>query len=134
PAKIFDLEQRVDAATIDARPLLPSVLFHEGAGGEWIVGEHARRRGAEVEGKSVASAKSWLADGGVDRSAPILPWGVDDETAEKISPIDAQAKILAHVRVAWDRAHPSAPLAEQSIVLTVPASFDEVARTLTVEA
>src|SRR5689334_17564988 len=73
---IFPLEQRVDAGAVEARALLPSVLFHEG---EWIVGEHARRRGSEVEGRAVASAKSWLAHGGVDRAAPILPWGAETE-------------------------------------------------------
>jgi molecular chaperone DnaK (HSP70) len=115
----------------------------------WIVGAYARTRGGEIPGRAVTSAKSWLAHPAVDRAAPILPWGADAEDADgaeapargeaglagpKISPIDASAAILAHLRRAWDAAHPDAPLVEQSIVLTVPASFDEVARGLTVEA
>src|SRR5262249_53890880 len=75
--------------------------------------------------------KSWLCHPSVDRSAAILPWGGDDD-APKISPVDASARYLSHVRAAWDASHP--PLAEQQIVLTVPASFDEVARELTLEA
>src|SRR5690606_4236732 len=93
----------------------------------WIVGDWARRRGAEVPARAVLSSKSWLAHPGVDREAPILPWGVEEDTP-RISPVDAAARILAHVREAWDRAHPDAPLAEQDVVLTVPASFDEAAR------
>jgi molecular chaperone DnaK (HSP70) len=149
---VFPIVQQIAAGASEARPLLPSALFapldpSEGAAhgadevaGPWIVGAHARARGAELPARAVTSAKSWLAHGGVDRSAPILPWGAhgDDEegdaAAPRISPIDASAAVLAQVRRAWDAAHPDAPLAEQAIVLTVPASFDEVARALTVEA
>lgn len=99
----------------------------------WIVGELAKRQGAKVPGRMVASAKSWLSHAGVDRTAPILPWGAP-EGVEKIAPVTASARVLAHVRSAWDAAHPQAPLAEQEVVLTVPASFDEVARELTVQA
>lgn len=138
---VLRIEQRVDAGTVDARQLLPSALYaptdaerrHDDPA--WIVGEWARRRGAEVPSRSVLSAKSWLAHAGVDRTAAILPWGVDEEGEQpKISPVDASARVLAHVRDAWDRAHPDAPFVEQQIVLTVPASFDESARALTVEA
>src|SRR5690606_25228786 len=82
----------------------------------------------------VSSAKSWLCHGGVDRQAPILPWG--SELPDKLSPVDAQAAILRHVREAWDEAHRAAPapLAEQEVMVTVPASFDEAARELTIEA
>jgi hypothetical protein len=52
----------------------------------------------------------------------------------RLSPLDVSARILTHVRQAWDHAHPEAPLAQQEVVLTVPASFDEVARELTVKA
>ena len=69
----------------------------------------------------------------MDRTAPILPWGAP-EGVEKIAPVTASARILAHVRAAWDAEHPQAPLAQQEVVLTVPASFDEVARELTVQA
>ncbi|HEX8796701.1 MAG TPA: Hsp70 family protein [Polyangiaceae bacterium] len=69
----------------------------------------------------------------MDRTAAILPWGAGEDVP-KLSPVDAAARLLGHVRRAWDGAHPDAPLAMQDVVLTVPASFDEVARELTLEA
>ena len=81
----------------------------------------------------MSSAKSWLCHDGVDRSAPILPWGAPPEVA-KISPTEATARLLAHLAAAWNHAHPDAPLGDQEVVITVPASFDEVARALTVTA
>jgi molecular chaperone DnaK (HSP70) len=142
---IFPVPQLVTPVETEARPLYPSCLYAPVAGeraadpfGEapWVSGELARRRGAEVPGRLVASAKSWLCHPGVDRAAPILPWGAGEDEADlpRISPIDASARYLAHVRRAWDEAHPADPLAEQEVVLTVPASFDEVARELTLEA
>lgn len=128
-------------------PLLPSCLYaageHELAAGStllpWgespkaIAGEFARWQGARVPGRLIASAKSWLCHAGVDRSAPILPWGAPAEVA-KLSPVDASARLLTHLASAWNHAHPAAPLAMQEVVITVPASFDEVARALTVAA
>lgn len=137
--KIFDVPQLVDARAEEPRPLLPSVLYAPLPGeveGDpaWVVGEFARRRGTEVIGRHVASAKSWLSYGAVDRLSPILPWtGAEDETP-KVSPVDAGTKVLERVRDAWNAAHPEAPLAEQEVVLTLPASFDEVARVLTLRA
>ncbi len=145
PPAVFPIPQLVAPAEIAARPLFPSCLYAPAPGesvadpwGEapWVSGELARRRGAEVPGRLVASAKSWLCHPSVDRAAPILPWGAaeDDRDLPRISPIDASARYLAHVRRAWDEAFPGEPLAEQEVVLTVPASFDEVARELTLEA
>jgi hypothetical protein len=83
----------------------------------------------------VSSAKSWLSHARVDRNAAILPWGAEDPELPRLSPVDASAKILHHVRAAWDRAHPREQLATLPVVvLTVPASFDQVARELTVQA
>ena len=81
----------------------------------------------------MASAKSWLSHASVDRVAPILPWGAADDV-RKVSPVEASASYLAHVRAAWNQRFPDAPLEAQDVVLTVPASFDEGARALTVEA
>jgi molecular chaperone DnaK (HSP70) len=142
---VFAIPQLVAPAEVLARPLFPSCLYAPVPGetvadpwGEapWVSGELARRRGAEVPGRLVASSKSWLCHPRVDRAAPILPWGAPEEETDlpRISPIDAAAKTLAHVRRAWDEAFPDEPLAEQEVVLTVPASFDEVARELTLEA
>lgn len=135
PGEAADFELVPSAVYLPAPNELPEggTQLPWGESPSWIVGELARRMGARVPGRLVASAKSWLSHAGVDRLAPILPWGAPDDV-EKISPAEASARILAHVRAAWDAAHPDAPLARQEVVLTVPASFDEVARTLTVEA
>ncbi|AIO36230.1 hsp70 family protein [Burkholderia cenocepacia] len=98
-----------------------------------VIGRYARTLGAQVPGRLVTSAKSWLSHASVDRLAPILPWGAADGV-DKVSPVDASASYLAHVRDAWDARFPDAPLAQQDVILTVPASFDDGARALTVEA
>ncbi|HVV70964.1 MAG TPA: Hsp70 family protein, partial [Verrucomicrobiae bacterium] len=92
-----------------------------------------RWQGARVPGRLVSSAKSWLCHPGVDRSAAILPWGAPPEV-QKLSPVEASAVLLGHLTQAWNSAHPAAPLQDQEVVITVPASFDEVARALTVTA
>lgn len=140
--RVFAIPQWVSASEREALELLPSTLYAPLAGefGEaeratWIAGNYAQRRGREVPGRLVASAKSWLCHAAVDRTAPILPWGSEPlADLEKLSPIDASQRVLSHVVAEWDRAFPEHPLAAQSIVLTVPASFDEVARELTVLA
>jgi len=139
---VFPLPQLVTAASSAALPLLPSLRYAPLAAEDvrdpwsdppWAHGEFAARRGAEVPGRVVTSAKSWLCHPAVDRLAAILPWGTVGDVP-KISPCDASAAHLVHVKRAWDAAHPDAPLASQEVVLTVPASFDEVARELTVLA
>ncbi|MBS0390410.1 MAG: hsp70 family protein [Proteobacteria bacterium] len=148
---LLPVPQRVSAGEIQALPLLPSTRYQAAPGefgdawrAPWppqdasdeapaVLGRWARELGAAVPARLVASAKSWLSHPGVDRSAPILPWGAP-EGVEKISPLAASASYLAHVRAAWDAAHPDAPLSQQAVVLTVPASFDEGARALTLEA
>ncbi|WP_454825546.1 Hsp70 family protein [Paraburkholderia xenovorans] len=98
-----------------------------------VIGRLARLLGAQVPGRLVTSAKSWLSHASVDRVAPILPWGAADDVL-KVSPVEASASYLAHVRAAWNHRFPDAPLERQDVVLTVPASFDEGARALTVQA
>jgi len=133
---VFDVPQLVDASLMQDRELLPSHLYlpspHEGLG-ETVVGTFARERGAQVPGRHVASAKSWLCHPAVDRTAAILPWGAPPDVP-RLSPVAASARILRHLREAWDRAHADAPLAEQDVIVTVPASFDEGARALTLRA
>ncbi len=136
---IFSVEQRVGAHTQAALPLLPSVLYAPPPGEvdgdpSWVAGEYARRRSFETAGRSVASAKSWLSHAAVDRTASILPWGATDPDLPKVSPVEASAAFLTHVRNAWNASYPDTPLERQGIVLTVPASFDEVARRLTLLA
>lgn len=98
-----------------------------------VVGRYARDRGALAPGRVAHSAKSWLSHEGVDRHAGILPWGGADDVV-KLSPVQISATYLNHLRQAWELTHPEAPLAQQDLVLTVPASFDPVARQLTREA
>ncbi len=143
--RIFPIPQLVTAGAIAARPLLPSFLYaplpeelaaDPWGNAPWILGEFARRRGGEVPGRLVASSKSWLCHRGIDPTAAILPWGASEEDASlpRVSPVDAAARLLAHVVYSWNQAFPEHPLAEQEVVLTVPASFDEVARELTLTA
>jgi molecular chaperone DnaK (HSP70) len=144
PPEVLLLEQLVAPAEVAARPLLPSFLYAplpEEAPSDpfgdapFCIGEHARRRGQEVPARLIASAKSWLCHASVDREAAILPWGASEEAAgPKLSPVEASARLLGHVKVNFERAFPGRALAEQTVVLTVPASFDEVARELTVRA
>ena len=146
---MFAIEQLVAPGSIEARPTQPSFLYLPadaemkpeqlmlpwGAerGGAAIVGELARNHGWQVPMRLVSSAKSWLSHAGVDRLSAILPWQAPAEVA-KVSPVEASARYLAHIAAAWNHAHPDAPLAEQDVLLTVPASFDTVARELTVRA
>ena len=103
----------------------------------YATGAFAREQGALVPARLVSSAKSWLCHGGVDREAPILPWGSPSEVPH-LSPVEASARYLQHLREAWDhsmcKGRPEWTLGQSDVVLTVPASFDEVARELTVRA
>lgn len=132
--------------TVEERPLLPSALylpnaaeFKEGqlalpwdASRDYLVGELAKTHGALVPSRLVTSAKSWLSYAGADRRGEILPWEAPDDVA-RVSPVTTSARYLQHLSEAWQAKHGTA-LADQQVVLTVPASFDAVARELTVEA
>ena len=145
--QVFAVPQSIAAGEVTPRPLLPSLRFHAAEGAlaaadlplPWpsdepaILGAFARELGQQTPGRLVASAKSWLSHPSVDRTAAILPWGAPDEVP-KVSPLAASASYLRHLRRAWDQAHPEAPLAQQATVLTVPASFDDGARELTLQA
>jgi molecular chaperone DnaK (HSP70) len=98
-----------------------------------IVGEFARWQGARVPSRLITSAKSWLSHPGVDRTAAILPWGAAPDI-EKMSPVQASSNLLLHIRKAWNHAHSETVLENLEVIITVPASFDEVARALTVTA
>ncbi len=99
---------------------------------DYAVGVYARDQGALVPKRLVSSAKSWLCHGGVDRDAPILPWGGGDDV-KKVSPIEASSRYLQHIKEAWEY-EMKVPLEEQDVIITVPASFDQVARELTLKA
>ena len=129
PLHIFETPQLVAAGRVEARRTLPSFLYLEDG---QPVGVYAREQGALVPTRLVHSAKSWLSNPDVDRTAKILPWD-SQETGRVLSPVEVSSRIIAKFREEWDKAK-GVPLAEQEIVLTVPASFDEEARELTVMA
>ncbi len=131
PIHIFEIPQPVSQGQVEPRRTLPSFLYLGDR--EPAVGVYAREQGALVPTRSIHSAKSWLSNSEVDRTAKILPWDVQ-EGAREFSPVEVSAKYLAHMRIEWDKAHPGLPLAQQDVVLTVPASFDAEARELTVMA
>ncbi|MBN2475431.1 MAG: Hsp70 family protein [Pirellulales bacterium] len=145
--ELLPIPQLVAASTIESLTALPSFLYlaseHETgqgsydlpwqSGRDFAVGDFARRQGAEVPDRTIAAAKSWLCHSRVDRHQPILPWNAPAEVP-KISPVAASRRYLEHLVAAWEAAFPDAPVAEQHVVLTVPASFDASARELTREA
>jgi DNA-K related protein/Hsp70 protein len=127
--RVLDVPQTVAAGRVEARRTLPSFLY---LGDQEYVGVYAREQGALVPTKSIHSAKSWLSNPEVDRTAKILPWDAQ-EGGRVLSPVDVSARILKHLAEAWEKDQGS-KLGEQNVVLTVPASFDEEARELTVAA
>ncbi|OON61120.1 molecular chaperone DnaK [Massilia sp. KIM] len=149
---VLPIPQLTAPGTVEALPLLPSFLYlphpDELAPGElalpWstadetavagaFAGELARSRGATTPIRLVSSAKSWLCHPGVDRRAAILPHDAPEEVT-RVSPLEASARYLQHLRQAWNAAHPDAPFDQQSVTVTIPASFDPAARELTAEA
>ncbi len=144
---IETVPQLTAPGAVEELPLLPSFLYlpHPdelrpedrtlpwGEQPPFVIGELARNLGGRTPIRLVASAKSWLCHPGVDRRAAILPVEAPEEV-ERVSPLLASMRYLEHLRIAWDQRRPDAPLAEQDVVLTVPASFDPAARELTAEA
>jgi molecular chaperone DnaK (HSP70) len=151
PIRAFRAPQVVAVNEVAERPVLPSFLYLAGskefpAGGidvPWksppqrVVGTFAREHGAKVPGRLVSSAKSWLSHAGVDRHSAILPWTAATDV-EKVSPVEASTAYLSHLRDAWNARIAGKTAADrlenQDVLVTVPASFDAVARELTVEA
>ncbi|HSK02892.1 MAG TPA: Hsp70 family protein [Kofleriaceae bacterium] len=170
PARAVPISQVVGPGEVAERPTLPSFLLLPGEQEvppaqlqlpwsgplRYAVGTFARERGAELPHRLVSSAKSWLCNPAIERTAQVLPFrgaqrelgpraggaasaasgpGNDAEAdGERVSPVNASARYLAHLRAAWDDANPDDPADEQEVLVTVPASFDPVARELTVVA
>lgn len=148
PLEIVEIPQVVDVGQVRGEELLPSFLYlpseHEFSEGAldlpwrgpkgYIVGEFARAHGAKVPHRLVTSAKSWLCHDGVDRTANLLPWGADEEVP-RLSAMEASTRYLKHLVQSWKNVRSGdGALGDQTVVLTVPASFDAVARDLTVQA
>jgi hypothetical protein len=143
--EVHSVPQLVNPNEVADRTLLPSFIYIPGefdfprgsTALPWepepklVIGELARKRGAESPNRLVASAKSWLSYAGVDRTAPILPWQAPEEVP-RLSPVEASSQFLQYLRTVWDSGEVGElALAEQEVLLTVPASFDEEARELT---
>jgi len=145
--QMLPIPQLVNPGEVSEEGLLPSFLYLPGpsdfpagmialpwdAGRTYVVGKLAQKRGAENAGRLVNSAKSWLSHSGVDRTSPLLPFRAP-EGVEKLSPVEASRRYLEHLRDTWNAKFPDAPFAAQQVLVTVPASFDAVARELTQEA
>ena len=145
--ELLQLPQLVAAGTVEAHESLPSFVYlateaeanSQSLDLPWpsenktAVGQFARTRSADAPNRSVVSAKSWLCHNKVDRRAPILPFDAPDDVG-KISPVEATRQYLAHLAAAWNHKFPDTPIQQQQVVLTVPASFDPVARELTRES
>jgi molecular chaperone DnaK (HSP70) len=149
--EVGGVPQLVNPGEVEDRSLLPSFLFIPGEmdfpkgslnlpwdrNPQFVIGELARKRGAENPARLISSAKSWLSYAAVNRAAAILPWQSPDEVP-KLSPVEASARYLEYLRSLWDnrmaKKNPELALSEQEIFLTVPASFDEEARELTLRA
>ena len=148
--ELLEIPQLTDVGTVESLVSLASFTYlasddpsgGQGGGGldlpwatkrNFAVGEIARRQAAEAPQRTVVAAKSWLCHGRVDRRAAILPWNAPQEVP-KISPVTAAQRYLEHLVSAWHAAFPDAPADQQHVILTVPASFDAVARELTREA
>src|SRR5947199_6721301 len=127
--QVLEAPQFVAQGRQEARRTLPSFLY---LGDQEYVGVFAREQGALVPTKSVHSAKSWLSNPEVDRTAKILPWDAQ-EGGRVLSPVEVSTRILKHLAAAFENTHGS-PIGGNNVVLTVPASFDEEARELTVMA
>src|SRR5262245_41587310 len=147
----FAVPQLTAPGEVGNRPLLPSFLYLPGPhdlptgstalpwdpARNYVVGEFARNHGSRIPGRLATSAKSWLCPAGVARAAALLPWSAPPEVP-RLSPVEVSARYLRHLVESWNHvmAHGREEdrLEKQPVVLTVPASFDDVARNLTVEA
>ncbi|NQZ57244.1 MAG: Hsp70 family protein, partial [Lentisphaeraceae bacterium] len=152
----FPVMQHIATAELDFYAALPSFCYlplpHEKEGDalnlpwrgdkNYVCGLYARNHGSGIPERFIASAKSWLAHKGVDRLANILPWGSEIPIEEKLSPVAVSRIFLNHVREGWnhkfaktkDKDGNPCTLEESQVIVTVPASFDEAARELTVKA
>lgn len=144
---IFPIPQLINEGEIREQNTLPSVIYlphgseiPKGSlslpwdkGRQYVVGELAKKLGEKIPSRLVTSAKSWLCYPDIDRTEAILPWNSNDDI-KKISPFEATIRILTHMKEAWNYKNPEDKIEKQSIFLTIPASFDAIARDLTLKA
>ncbi len=143
---LLPIPQIVGPGQIESRFSLPSFLYLPRSGevselqlpgvddpASGVAGVFARTQAADNPQRVVVAAKSWLCHGRIGRTDAALPWQSPPEVA-KVSALDCTRRFLVHLTAAWEQAHPEAPILQQQVVLTVPASFDPAARELTREA
>ncbi len=139
---LFPLLQEQAKGAVEKLEAMPSFLFERlkekqvlpwDKDSKFIIGDYARERGADVPDRLISSAKSWLCNTRIDRTRPVLPWSAP-ENNEKLSPLQAIANFIEHVRLAWNEENGKDKLENQKVIITIPASFDAAARDLTVEA
>ncbi len=146
--KVFKIPQLTGHGEFTKKSVLPSFLYipgeydisKEALKHPWkkredlFAGRFARDHGAKVPSRLVCSAKSWLCNPAADRKSKILPWG--SQGVDKVSPVIATSEYLSHIRSAWNHfvRDEDKFLENQFVVITVPASFNEEARELTMEA
>ncbi|MEH6626879.1 MAG: Hsp70 family protein [Motiliproteus sp.] len=147
PPEIVTIPQLTQPGSVEAQTQLPSFIYqpHDqelntaDLALPWserpatLVGELARNLGSKTPMRLVSSAKSWLCNAGIDRHEAFLPLNSPEEVV-KVSPLGASTSFLEHLQDTWNHRFPDAPLKDQEVILTVPASFDPGARELTAEA
>ena len=135
-SSVLSISQAETSHSSTSQSTLPSFLYLPPEKKDyWVAGRFARTRSAEVPGRVVHSAKSWLVHHAADRRSRFLPLGSPDiPPADQISPVDALSILLKTLASAWNEEHPEALLASQDLAITVPASFDPAAQQLTLEA
>lgn len=144
PAEIslFPIVQEQAKGAVEKLEVMPSFIFERlkekpvlswEEDSQFIIGDYARERGAEVADRLISSAKSWLCNTRIDRTQPVLPWNSPEENT-RVSPLGAMSIFLRHIRLAWNEEFGKDKLEDQKVVVTIPASFDAAARDLIVEA
>ncbi|MCF6807061.1 Hsp70 family protein [Thiotrichales bacterium 19S9-12] len=143
----FPILQIIEPGVTDKSDLLPSFIFMpnqstvkaEDMALPWdqeasvVVGAYAKEHASKSPNRVVSSAKSWLCQEHIDKRSGILPVNAIDDI-EPFSPLQAIIYYLEHIRNAWDWQFSGAPLFQQKVTLTIPASFDPAARELVAEA
>ncbi|TDO96798.1 hsp70 family protein [Marinomonas balearica] len=145
--ELLDIPQNLGDGTVQSFTYLPSAIYlladdelakiapvlpWRSTATDLIIGKGALDLGQRRVGQLVQSAKSWLSHQGVNRREAILPWG--SEAKRKVSPLKATEILLSYIKDAWNHRFPDAKLEDQQVTLTLPASFDEEARSLTLDA
>src|SRR5690349_35472 len=97
--RVLEVPQFVAQGRIETLRTLPSFLY---LGDQEYLGAYAREQGAVVPTKSVHSAKSWLSNPEVDRTAKILPWDAQ-EAGRVLSPVEVSTRVVKYLADAWEK-------------------------------